>query len=151
MTRLFVSGTHFFWLQSRSRLLCCQRPGLHCECDLSYAVSLLVVLATDWHRTESSKCMMIYSGYLAVESIWTMFHPYLTTVKWTWHARHHLQQSWEIFRCDTISNPHKTGDRYEYDYFPPFWISSDEYIYQMKLSIIWYFYAVPTTGSMKII
>ena len=67
------------------------------------------MLATDWHRTETSKCMMIYSGYLAVESIWTMFHPYLTTVKWSWHARHHLQQSWEIFRCDSISNLHKLG------------------------------------------
>ena len=87
-----------------------------------HRLSVLVVLATDWHRTETSKCMMIYSGYLAVESIWTMFHPYLTTVKWSWHARHHLQQSWEIFRCDSISNLHNTGDRYEYDYFPPFWI-----------------------------
>ena len=118
MTRLFVSGTLF---SGFSTGCCrCQRPGRYCECDLSLEdVSLLVVLATDWHRTETSKCMMIYSGYLAVESIWTMFHPYLTTVKWSWHARHHLQQSWEIFRCDSISNLHNTGDRYEYDYFPP--------------------------------
>ena len=108
MTRLFVPGTHFFRLQSRHRLLLASWTLLWMWFVI-HRLSVLVVLATDWHRTETSKCMMIYSGYLAVESIWTMFHPYLTTVKWSWHARHHLQQSWEIFRCDSISNLHKLG------------------------------------------
>ena len=33
-------------------------------------------------EAEKRKCMMIYSGYQAGESIWAMFHPYLTQVKY---------------------------------------------------------------------
>ena len=72
-------------------------------------------------EAEKRKCMMIYSGYQAGESIWAMFHPYLTQVKYicphtsglVWLVPHSrdfqdlsqrirwfLRKSWSLTRMD---------------------------------------------------